>query len=109
MRTEDTRQGLRPALAVFEGGRLEAGQVLFSDKNRPALALTAPWVVTIVEMRRSAQRTVQALVLETDAAASDGTTGKTLAVSAWLLNRHHLQLSPKGREAPEPVHSLLRL
>ena len=64
--------GLRPALAVREGERVEAGQVLFADKDRPGVVFTAPCEGTVAEIRRGAQRAFQALVLETDAAASDG-------------------------------------
>ncbi|MCB1964636.1 MAG: NADH:ubiquinone reductase (Na(+)-transporting) subunit A, partial [Candidatus Accumulibacter sp.] len=64
--------GLRPALAVRVGERVEAGQVLFSDKDRPGVVFTAPCAATVVEIRRGAQRVFQALVLEPDAGASDG-------------------------------------
>ena len=64
--------GLRPALAVREGERVEAGQVLFSDKDRPGVVFTAPCAATVAEIRRGAQRVFQALVLESDANASDG-------------------------------------
>jgi len=42
-------QGLRPGLAVREGERVEAGQVLFSDKNRPGVVFTAPCTATVAE------------------------------------------------------------
>lgn len=64
--------GLRPALAVREGERVEAGQVLFSDKDRPGVVFTAPCAATVAEIRRGAQRVFQALVLETNANAGAG-------------------------------------
>jgi Na+-transporting NADH:ubiquinone oxidoreductase subunit A len=64
--------GLRPALAVHEGERVEAGQALFTDKDRPGVVFAAPCAATVAEIRRGAQRVFQALVRETNASASNG-------------------------------------
>lgn len=64
--------GLRPALAVQEGERVEVGQVLYGDKDRSGVVFTAPCAGTVAQIRRGARRVFQALVLETDAAAGDG-------------------------------------
>ncbi|WP_366145239.1 hypothetical protein [Accumulibacter sp.] len=47
--------GLRSALAVRDGERVEAGQLLFSDKDRPAAVFTAPCTATVADVRRDAQ------------------------------------------------------
>jgi len=65
--------GLRPALAVHEGERVEeAGQVLLSDKDRPGVVFAAPCAATVAEIRRGAQRVFQASVRETNASACNG-------------------------------------
>ena len=88
--------GLRPVLAVHEGERVDAGQVLYGDKERPGVVFTAPCAGMVAQIRRGARRVFQALVLETDGTAANG------RVFGPALDDDEL-----GRLAPETVRAQL--
>lgn len=65
---------VRPALRVDVGDDVRAGQVLFVDRRRPAIAVTAPLAGTVREVHRGPGRRLQALVIQSEAASDPPTT-----------------------------------
>ncbi|MFH7319507.1 Na(+)-translocating NADH-quinone reductase subunit A [Desulfurivibrio sp. D14AmB] len=55
--------GLRPSLAVKEGERVAAGQLLFTDKKNPGVKFTAPLAGEVIAINRGERRRFQALVI----------------------------------------------
>lgn len=56
--------GLRPSLAVKEGDRVRPGQLLFADRDNPAVAFTAPGGGRVRAILRGERRVLHALVID---------------------------------------------
>lgn len=59
--------GLKPALAVQVGERVQRGQKLYEDKRNPGVAFTAPAAGTVVAIHRGERRALISVVIEVDA------------------------------------------
>ena len=62
---------VRPSMRVDVGDRVSAGQTLFVDHRRPAIAFTAPAGGTIAAIHRGLRRALNALVIDQIAGPSD--------------------------------------
>ncbi len=58
--------GLKPTMAVQQGDRVTAGQVLFTDKRNPGVQFTAPGSGTVSAINRGARRVLQSVVINLD-------------------------------------------
>jgi Na+-transporting NADH:ubiquinone oxidoreductase subunit A len=58
--------GVRPAMAVKVGDRVRAGQLLFSDKNSPAVRFTSPGTGVIKAIHRGERRVLLSVVITLD-------------------------------------------
>ncbi len=58
--------GLKPTMAVQQGDRVIAGQVLFTDKRNPGVQFTAPGAGTVSAINRGARRVLQSVVINLD-------------------------------------------
>lgn len=58
--------GLKPGIKVQVGDKVQRGQVLFTDKNHPAIQFTAPAGGVVSAINRGAQRVFQSLVIDVD-------------------------------------------
>lgn len=58
--------GLKPGMSVQVGERVARGQLLFIDKNYPAVRYTAPASGVVSAIHRGAQRVFQSLVIDVD-------------------------------------------
>lgn len=88
-----------PALAVREGARVLAGDVVFTPKDSPQIKFCSPVSGRLAEIRRGAKRAVTEIVIECDAGTEHRTFGKLesaprervvealLAGGAWPLIR----------------------
>lgn len=56
--------GIRPAMAVKVGDTVQQGQLLFTDKNKPAVRFTSPGTGYIKAINRGARRILQSVVIE---------------------------------------------
>lgn len=56
--------GMKPGMAVQVGDRVQRGQLLFTDKNCPAIRFTAPASGVVSAIHRGAQRVFQSLVID---------------------------------------------
>jgi Na+-transporting NADH:ubiquinone oxidoreductase subunit A len=56
--------GLKPRLAVKESETVDKGQLLFTDRNMPAVRFTAPGAGTIEAIHRDDRRTILAIVIQ---------------------------------------------
>ncbi len=61
----DDFPGVRCAMQVEVGARVRAGQVLFTDRQRPAIGFTAPAAGTVAAIHRGDARRLVAVVIET--------------------------------------------
>jgi Na+-transporting NADH:ubiquinone oxidoreductase subunit A len=61
-------RGVQPALRVQLGDAVRAGQILFVDARRPAIAFVAPVSGTVSELRRGPRGELAAVMLACDAA-----------------------------------------
>lgn len=62
---------VRPSMRVDVGDRVSAGQTLFVDRRRPAIAFTAPVGGTIAAIHQGPRRALNALVIDRIAGPSD--------------------------------------
>jgi len=58
--------GLKPTMEVGEGDRVQAGQLVFTDKKTDGVRYTAPGSGTVVAINRGAKRVFESLVIELD-------------------------------------------
>jgi Na+-transporting NADH:ubiquinone oxidoreductase subunit A len=58
--------GLRPALAVSEGKTVRAGEVLFTDRRHPEIAIVAPVSGTVESIQLGRRRSLSTLVIRRD-------------------------------------------
>ncbi|MGR9073130.1 MAG: Na(+)-translocating NADH-quinone reductase subunit A [Gammaproteobacteria bacterium] len=56
--------GLKPTLAVKVGDRVRKGQLLFTDKNTPAVGFTSPGTGRIKAVNRGERRVLQSIEIE---------------------------------------------
>lgn len=56
--------GLKPTMNVTEGDRVKLGDVLFTDKQHPRVAFTAPGAGVVKAINRGAKRVLQSVVIE---------------------------------------------
>ncbi len=56
--------GLKPKMMVMEGDTVKLGQVLFTDKQNPAVNFTAPGAGVVKAINRGARRVLQSVVIE---------------------------------------------
>ncbi|MCH7743212.1 MAG: Na(+)-translocating NADH-quinone reductase subunit A [Proteobacteria bacterium] len=64
--------GLKPTMEVTVGDRVDAGQLLFTDKKNPGVKFTAPASGNVAAINRGAKRVFQSLVIDVDV-DGDGT------------------------------------
>ena len=57
---------IRPTMAVKEGDRVLAGQLLFEDKRTPGVKYTSPGCGVVVAINRGAKRVLLSVVIELD-------------------------------------------
>lgn len=67
----DEPRGLNPRLAVEPAQRVDAGQLLFSDRRDPAVRVLSPVRGVVREARRGPRRSLQALVVEVEDGGPD--------------------------------------
>lgn len=100
--------GLRPRLRVAEGDRVAAGDILFTDRARPEIAVAAPVTGVVSAVETGARRMLSALVIAPDPsaeeppsrpvdAAGDALRGALLSRGLWPAFRTR----PFGR-IPDP-------
>ncbi len=58
--------GLKPTMEVGEGDRVQAGQLVFTDKKTDGVRYTAPGSGTVVAINRGAKRVFESLGIELD-------------------------------------------
>lgn len=58
--------GFRPVFAVEERQQVVAGQVLFTDRRRPEIAITSPVSGSVRAIHRGPRRSLDAMVIERD-------------------------------------------
>lgn len=58
--------GLRPALEVAEGDKVNIGQPLFHDRRQPEIAFTSPGGGTVSQINRGEKRRLQSIVIALD-------------------------------------------
>ncbi|MBT4159766.1 MAG: Na(+)-translocating NADH-quinone reductase subunit A [Gammaproteobacteria bacterium] len=58
--------GLKPTMAVREGDRVKAGQLVFTDKKTDGVKYTAPAAGTVAAINRGAKRVFESIVIEID-------------------------------------------
>jgi len=58
--------GMKPTMAVHEGDRVKCGQLLFTDKKRPAVRYTAPGAGEVVAINRGERRAFLSVVIRLD-------------------------------------------
>jgi Na+-transporting NADH:ubiquinone oxidoreductase subunit A len=58
--------GLKPTMAVAEGDRVIAGQLLFNDKHDPAVSYTSPGTGIVESINRGARRVLQSVIVRLD-------------------------------------------
>ena len=56
--------GMKPTMAVREGDRVKAGQLVFTDKKTPGVKYTSPASGTVVAINRGEKRVFESLVVE---------------------------------------------
>ena len=66
----DDFPGITPRLDVKEGELVEAGSVLFHDKNAPEIVVTSPVSGKVVEISRGARRKIEAVKIEAQGIAA---------------------------------------
>ncbi|MGB0865018.1 MAG: Na(+)-translocating NADH-quinone reductase subunit A [Granulosicoccaceae bacterium] len=62
--------GLKPTMAVQQGDKVVAGQLLFTDKRNPGVNFTSPGAGTVTAIHRGARRALQAVEIELDGSDS---------------------------------------
>jgi Na+-transporting NADH:ubiquinone oxidoreductase subunit A len=67
----DEPRGLKPRLAVGQRERVEPGQLLFTDRNNPAIRFLSPVRGVVREIRQGPRRSLQALVIDVAAGGPD--------------------------------------
>lgn len=81
--------GLKPTMAVREGDRVAAGQLLFTDKKNPGINFTAPVSGTVTAIHRGPRRRFESLVIR-------------------IEGERHLSFPPSSRSSsPDAVRALL--
>jgi Na+-transporting NADH:ubiquinone oxidoreductase subunit A len=58
--------GMKPTMAVQEGDRVAAGQLLFTDKKTAGVRYTAPAGGTVAAINRGARRVLQSVVIDVE-------------------------------------------
>ena len=71
--------GLKPTMAVAEGDKVVAGQLLFTDKKSEGINYTAPASGTITAIHRGAKRVFQSVVIDMESA----TEGESVDFSSY--------------------------
>jgi len=66
--------GLKPTMAVAEGDKVVAGQLLFTDKKSEGVNYTAPASGTITAIHRGAKRVFQSVVIDIDTGKDQDST-----------------------------------
>lgn len=68
--------GLKPKMAVKEGDKVQAGDVLFFDKQRPEIKFVSPVTGELSAVVRGERRAIQAVVVKASAAPAPVEVGK---------------------------------
>ncbi|MFT4518529.1 MAG: Na+-transporting NADH:ubiquinone oxidoreductase subunit A [Halioglobus sp.] len=63
--------GMKPTMAVAEGERVKAGQLLFTDKKTEGLRYTSPASGVVSAINRGSRRVLQSVVIEVDGDESE--------------------------------------
>ena len=77
--------GMKPTMAVQAGDRVQAGQLLFTDKKTEGVRYTAPAGGTVAAINRGAKRVLQSVVIDIDGdeavdfGALDGSSARALS------------------------------
>jgi len=58
--------GLKPKVMVSEGQQVKLGQVLFTDKQDPAVLYTSPGTGTVLAVNRGARRALETIIIRLD-------------------------------------------
>ena len=74
--------GLKPKMAVKEGDAVQAGDVLFFDKQSPEIKFVSPVSGEVSAIVRGARRAIQAVVVKASAAPAPVEVGKLDVASA---------------------------
>lgn len=74
--------GLKPKMAVKEGDKVKAGDVLFFDKQRPEIKFVSPVSGELSAVVRGERRAIQAVVVKADSAPAPVEVGKLDVSSA---------------------------
>lgn len=62
--------GMKPTMEVQVGDRVQAGQILFSDKKTPGVIFTAPVAGVVSAINRGERRVLQSVVIEVEGSES---------------------------------------
>ena len=71
--------GLKPTMAVAEGDKVVAGQLLFTDKKSEGINYTAPASGTVSAIHRGAKRVFQSIVIDMEA----GGDGEAISFASY--------------------------
>ena len=63
-------QGMKPTMEVQVGDRVQAGQILFSDKKTPGVLYTAPVSGVVSALNRGEKRVLQSVVIDVEGSDS---------------------------------------
>ncbi len=74
--------GLKPKMAVKEGDKVQAGDVLFFDKQRPEVKFVSPVTGEVQSVVRGERRAILAVVVKASEAPAPAQVGKLDAASA---------------------------
>lgn len=74
--------GMKPKMAVKEGDKVQAGDVLFFDKQRPEIVFVSPVEGEVAAVVRGERRAIQAVVVKASAAPAPVEVGKLDIASA---------------------------
>lgn len=77
--------GVRPDLRVETGARVRAGQTLFVDRRRPAIAFAAPVSGAVVALDRGRARSLDQIVIAVDGDEAEAFPARPADVRALLL------------------------
>lgn len=74
--------GMRPKMAVKDGDKVQAGDVLFFDKQRPEIVFVSPVAGEVSAVVRGERRAIQAVIVKASASPAPVEVGKLDVASA---------------------------
>ncbi|MBR1552087.1 MAG: Na(+)-translocating NADH-quinone reductase subunit A [Muribaculaceae bacterium] len=81
----DDFQGIIPRMDVKEGESVQAGAIIYHDKNHEQIKVTAPVAGVVKEVRRGERRKIEAIIIEPDGSGGQVTHDNKKDVKELLL------------------------